>query len=154
MLRKPNQVLKKKEKVNPDNSHPKIRRDRKRKQINEYTDEQKNLKAKRQAYEIKKPTEEAEKLEERNANKQAMSPAEGLCSSRRSRTTQDLFSYESSQDEANRKISSGNDLSFDPEMNSTTECCDSSDSKQGGIVLDDLSDDDDFDSINDPLDFL
>ena len=53
MLRKPNQVLKKKEKVNPDNSHPKIRRDRKRKQINEYTDEQKNLKAKRQAYEIK-----------------------------------------------------------------------------------------------------
>ena len=152
MLRKPNQVLKKKEKVNPDNSHPKIRRDRKRKHINEYTDEQKNLKAKRQAYEIKKPTEEAEKLEERNANKQAMSPAEGLCSSRRSRTTQDLFSYESSRDEANRKFLSGNDFSFAPEMNSTTECCDSSDS-EGGIVLDDLSDDD-FDSINDPLDFF
>ena len=151
MLRKPNKVLKKKEKVNTDNSHPKIRR--KRKQIYEYIDEQKNKKVKRQAYENKKSTEEAEKLEEKNANKQAISPAKGLCSSRRSRIIQDLFSYESSQDEANRKISSGNDISFDPEMNSTTECCDSSDS-EGGIVLDDLSDDDDFDSINDPLDFF
>ena len=153
MLRKPNEERNKKEKVNPDNSHPKIRRGRKRKQIYEYIDEQKNKKVKRQAYENKKPTEEAEKLEERNANKQAMSPAEGLCSSRRSRIIQDLFSFDLSRDEANRKISSGNDLSSDPEMNSTTECCDSSDF-EGGIVLDDLSDDDDFDNINDPLDFL
>ena len=150
MLRKPNKVLKKKEKVNTDNSHPKIRR--KRKQIYEYIDEQKNKKVKRQAYENKKSTEEAEKLEEKNANKQAISPAKGLCSSRRSRIIQDLFSYESSQDEANRKISSANYLYSAPEMNSTTECCDSSDS-EGGIVLDDLSDDD-FDSINDPLDFF
>ena len=120
ILKKPNHVRKKKVKVNPDNSHPKIRRSRKRKQVYEYTDEQKNVKVKRQAYENKKPTEEAEKLEERNANKQAMSPAEDLCSNRRSRTIQDLFSYESSRDEANRKILSGNDISSAPEMNSTT----------------------------------
>ena len=105
ILRKPNNVRKKKEKFNPDNSHLKFRKGRKRKQNYEENEEQKNVKKKVQAYEYEQLTE-AKKFEEENLNKQAKRQAKGLCSSKRS--VQDAVSEDSSQDEENRKTSSEN----------------------------------------------